>query len=218
MLPIVSVITPTMPGREEYLRQAIACARSQEYPGEIEIIVVTDKPHDIEDGADVATWCDRTLGEKRNRGCAEASGEIIVNFDDDDWSAENRIYSQVALLLETGKQVTGYDSILVNETRPLKVFRGDGFYPASAWWRMHNAGGLAAGTSLCYRRDWWATHPVPAVQCGEDDQFWAEAARAGVAVAVDGGNMICVTNHVGNVSKRSIGGASWEELPGDPRD
>jgi hypothetical protein len=38
-------------------------------------------------------------GEKRNRAAAEARGEIIVHWDDDDWSARWRLRYQVEELV-----------------------------------------------------------------------------------------------------------------------
>ena len=40
----------------------------------------------------------RVLGDKRNRLCELARGEIIVHWDDDDWHGRDRIARQVAAL------------------------------------------------------------------------------------------------------------------------
>lgn len=157
-----------------------------------------------------------TVGEKRNIACAMASGEIIVHFDSDDLSAPGRVADQVARLQDTGKQVTGYNGLLFHETRKVRVLEVGGMRPAGAWWRWRDMHGLAAGTSLCYRRDWWTYHQFLPENRAEDDLFYAEALKLGAAVAVDGRNLMCAVNHADCVSERLIGGAEWEELPEGP--
>ena len=159
-----------------------------------------------------------TVGEKRNIACAMASGEIIVHFDSDDWSAPGRVADQVARLQETRKQVTGYNAMLFRETRALRVVENGGTRPASTWWRWRDGKGLAAGTSLCYWRRWWEYHQFPAENLAEDDLFYAEALRADAAIAVDARGLMCATNHAGCISQRTIAGVEWEELPGNPYD
>lgn len=157
-------------------------------------------------------WCP-TLGEVRNLACREAEGNIICHFDDDDWSEPGRISDQVERLQVTGKNVTGYHSIVFRELRKVMLVDGGRLRETSGWWRWQSAERGAAGTSLCFTRDWWMDHPFPAVHGGEDDQFWAEARDCGAAISADGCEFMYATNHQGNFSGRSIGGVEWEEIP-----
>ena len=50
----------------------------------------------------------RTIGEKRNFGAGRARGAVIAHWDDDDYSAPDRLEDQVGRLLQSGKAVTGY--------------------------------------------------------------------------------------------------------------
>jgi hypothetical protein len=200
LTPLVSCICPTTPARAEFMRDAICSFLGQAYPY-LEWIAV--------DGS-------ATVGAKRNEACDRARGQIICHFDDDDVSRTGRVLDQVTRLMVSGKQVTGYHSLTFRELRPVRVLTDDGWRATSGWWRWRDKDGLAAGTSLCYWRDWWRTHPFKDHNTAQDDWFWADAISAGVAIAADGHDMICATNHYGCVSGRMIGGSEWEELKGDP--
>ncbi len=181
---LVSCICPTMASRREWLPKAIACFDSQTIE-EKELIVVDDSPSA------------RTLGDKRNLACARAKGEFIAHLDDDDWSAPGRLADQIALLVGTGKAVTGYHSMR--------------FTDGSRWWKNVNTSRFAFGTSLVYRRDWWQAHPFPSLQIGEDAHFVNAAAREKQLIAVDAGDLMYATNHPGNTSRRHIG-EGWIEV------
>src|SRR5260370_29785399 len=56
-----------------------------------------------------------TIGQKRNIGCAQAWGEIIVHWDDDDWMANWRLSYQVESLSSGDVDVSGLDSLLCYE-------------------------------------------------------------------------------------------------------
>jgi len=219
---LVTAIMPTR-GRPEMSRAAVECWRGQVWP-KLELVIVDDRDCPSFPAEDFTGYRIRytklserlTVGEKRNVACSMASGEIIVHFDSDDWSAPGRIADQVARLQATGKQVTGYSGMLFHETRKVRVLDVGGFRAAGAWWRWRGMHGQAAGTSLCYRRDWWLKHPFLPEQRAEDDLFYAEALRLGEAVSVDGRDLMCAVNHGDCVSERLIGGAEWEELPEGP--
>ncbi|HET6560907.1 MAG TPA: glycosyltransferase family A protein [Marmoricola sp.] len=91
--PLVSVVVPTR-GRPELVRRAVESVVAQDYPGELECIVVHDQ--EAPDGAlealgrpgrDVSVMVsDRTpgLAGARNAGRAQAKGDLIAACDDDD--------------------------------------------------------------------------------------------------------------------------------------
>jgi glycosyltransferase involved in cell wall biosynthesis len=47
-----------------------------------------------------------TIGAKRNRACAAARGEVIAQWDDDDWYGPRRLTAQVAPLLAGSADIT----------------------------------------------------------------------------------------------------------------
>ena len=221
MDPLVSCICPTMESRLSFLPRAIKSFMDQDYPN-LEMVVVWDGlPLLTEVGTldrPISHFsCACSLGAKRNLACSMAHGTIICTFDDDDQSRHDRVSHQVALLLESGKSVLGYQDLLVEEDRPINIITDAGKRRASRWWRWFGwTGDDATGSSLCYLREWWVGHPFIDANRGEDSAFFSEAYRVGKALSVPGGDRIMVTNHRGNISERLIGGAGWEELGENP--
>lgn len=82
--------------------------------------------------------------------------EILIHFDDDDWSHPNRITEQVALLQASGADVVGYSEMLF--WRTFEHFGAvDGSQREPEAWLFQCAKQLtpAVGTSLCYWRKTW---------------------------------------------------------------
>jgi O-antigen biosynthesis protein len=194
--PLVTCICPTMPERRAWLPRAIECFESQTYSPR-ELVIVGD---------------DLCLGDKRNLACSLGRGEIIAHWDDDDFSYPGRLADQVTQLIVSGKSVTGYHTLRFLDLCDTQIVENGRPRKASGWWRWRSQEGLAAGTSLCYRRAWWEHHPFPSVRLGEDDLFWREAMAAGEVIAVDGCRYLCATNHRDSISGRLAGGIEWEEL------
>lgn len=138
------------------------------------------------------------IGDKRNLAASMAHGEIIIHWDDDDFSAPGRIADQVARLQQSGKAVTGYHSMRFTDGR--------------RWWHYSGTRDYALGTSLCYRRDWWAAHPFDHVNVGEDGRFAKVAANAGQLISVDAGEMMYATIHPENTSPRQLSGSRWTRI------
>ncbi len=78
------------------------------------------------------------------------------------------------------------------------------------WWKYCGSSNYALGTSLVYRRSWWAQHQFPRLQVGEDNDFVHTAAR--VLTTADAGEMQWATIHDKNTSPRNLIGASWKPL------
>lgn len=189
-----------------WLPQAIACYRNQSYPrAKRELLIVADG----EDVRDLLPSDDDSIrlivldlpygysiGAKRNYGCSRARGEIVAHWDDDDYSAPFRLVDQAWRLQESGKSVTGYSAMR--------------FTDGQAWWQYS---GSVLGTSLCYRKTWWDTHPFAAVQVGEDNAFAAQARALGELVAPAGDpELMYATVHGNNTSPRSLSGSSWTRI------
>lgn len=189
--------------RRKLLRRAISCFRSQTHPNR-ELLILADG-EDVRDlvPADAPVRLlhlsgHAEIGAKRNLGCERAAGEIIAHWDDDDWSAPERLDDQVARLLASGRAVTGYRSMR--------------FTDGARWWLYRGAADYALGTSLCFRRAWWERHRFPALQIGEDNEFVRAAAATGQLETADAGELMWATIHAGNTSPRRLSGANWAEL------
>jgi glycosyltransferase involved in cell wall biosynthesis len=138
------------------------------------------------------------IGEKRNFGCEQARGEIVAHWDDDDWSAPERLADQVQRIIESGKPVTGYRSMR--------------FTDGQKWWMYEGSPKYIIGTSLCYRIEWWHTHRFASIQVGEDGRFVDEANSCQAALTVDAVDMMWATIHSGNTSPRDKGSSNWKEI------
>jgi len=102
----------------------------------------------------------RTTGAKRNRICQLAKGPIICHWDDDDWSAADRIQYQVGLLEKTSKPVTGFSDLLFwdcNEKKAKRFRSGVKRY--------------VCGTTLCYTKEFWQQHQFADRQQSSDNDF-----------------------------------------------
>ena len=209
----MTCICPTRANRRRYLPTAIQCFQGQTYPNK-ELLILQDGK-----GEDLGSICrdqpnvrflrypsERAIGTKRNLCCELAMGEIILHWDDDDWSFSNRIREQVDAIL-AGPPVAGYRTLHFFDERTGKAheYRGGVQY--------------VVGTSLAYRRSWWQEHKFRDFACGEDNDF-RDRAR-GVLAAMDGlGKMVALTHGAGT-SPRHINRTQWRsvdpsELPWRP--
>ena len=126
-LPSVSCVLPWGYG-DKWINMAIRCFLSQNYTGALELIVL-DNNEEMPSGG----WVDdrikyhhttrKPLGQLRNEANALATGEIICHFDEDDWSAPNRVAVQVERLLWSGKAVTGFHAMFYYDTETGNTYR-----------------------------------------------------------------------------------------------
>jgi glycosyltransferase involved in cell wall biosynthesis len=204
---LVSAIMPTR-GRPALARAAVESFRAQTW-GKKELLILDDgdSPSFPEPppGADIRYWRrpERLLiGEKRNLLCAAASGEVVIHFDDDDWSAPTRIADQVErLLANPAGQVTGFTSLV--------------FWSCKAGQAREWSGSLPCGTSLCYRLSWWKSHQFPRTQVEEDRMLAKGALLAGALVDEKKHRfqIVARAEHGGNTSTaKSILTRGWKTI------
>lgn len=160
--------------RPEMARRAVECFRAQTYPNKRLVVVnggfeLTHAP-DVVVGAAVGNL---SIGEMRNRanafailtqeGSAKVNPEVFMHWDDDDWSAPERMAEQVALLQSSGADAVGYNQMLFYDQTPGQF--------AGAWMYHNRDPRYALGTSLCYWRKTWERKPFPDTSIGEDTQW-----------------------------------------------
>ena len=87
--------------RRTFVPWAIEYFLRQDYPRK-ELVILDDGEHSVRDlvpsRPDVRYYREehpQILGDKRNRLCELARGEIIAHWDDDDWQAAQRLTYQV---------------------------------------------------------------------------------------------------------------------------
>ncbi len=189
--------------RREWLPEAIESYLGQSY-GLRELLIIADG----EDVRDLVPFHPgirlihveegRTIGDKRNYGVSQARGKFIAHWDDDDWSAPDRLLEQMHRLRGSGKAVTGYPQI--------------DFTDGVEWWRYNGDAGYAPGSSLLYEKEWALKHPFQPIQIGEDGQFCATAREFGQIVTAPSNGMLTATVHPGNTSPRNLGNEMWSKL------
>lgn len=147
----------------------------------------------------------RILGDKRNRLCDLARGEIIVHWDDDDWHSPDRLERQVAALEMSDADIVGLAAVT--------FLADDG---AQAWdYRWGGRQRWVYGASMAYRRDYWLRHRFPAIPTGEDTRFVLDARDARIHAMADTDWLIARV-HERNTSRKRTRGGYWSERPSGP--
>jgi glycosyltransferase involved in cell wall biosynthesis len=208
--PLVSCIMPTR-DRRGWVPQAIGYFLRQDF-ADAELVIVDDGEPAVRDLVPdhpriryLRVDGRRTIGAKRNLACAEARGELIAHWDDDDWYPASRLRRQVEALRAAGAAMCGTSQLY--------------FYQPSAgqaWRYAYAARGtpVLVGTSLLYRRQLWERSRFADIQVGEDVRF-VRAAAAAVHDLAD--PALCVaTIHAGNTSPRNPDALYWR--PHSPDD
>ena len=139
--------------RPALAKRAIDCFRAQTYPNkQILILENGDATHrPLQTDGVCQENRGRTVGELRNDAIAltlKSHAEIIMHWDDDDWSHPERIAEQVALLQSSGADAVGYREMLFwrEHGAPGNQINGTG----EAWIYRQTNPLYALGTSLCY--------------------------------------------------------------------
>ncbi|SEB21669.1 glycosyltransferase family 2 protein [Pedobacter hartonius] len=165
--PLVSCIMPTA-NRLSYSQLAINYFLHQDYPN-IELIIIDDGEEPISPIVPITNkikyWYDETpsiIGDKRNRACEKARGEIIVHWDDDDWYAPDWVSRQVDALVNSGADICGLSQI--NFLSSIENTRWTYTDPV-------NEVPWVYGGTLCYWKSFWARHKFENMQAGEDNAF-----------------------------------------------
>lgn len=210
--PLISCIMPTR-GRTELALQAVRYFQAQDYP-RLELVIVDDAGSDL--GSRLppdprirwqAVPPGMSIGAKRNLAVQHARGEIVAQWDDDDWYAPQRLRVQAAPILGGRADVT--------------ALRADVFFDLERWefWGCTEAlhrrlfvGNVHGGTLVYRRAVWGARASYPATSLAEDAAFLTRAVRTGARVErVDVPDLYLYLRHGAN---------AWRFDPGrhlDPR-
>ncbi len=194
--PLVSCVMPTW-NRRAFIPCAIDCFLRQTYEPR-ELVILDDGEEQIEDllpkDARIHYVFEdrrRITGDKRNRVNELARGELICHWDDDDWSAPDRIEFQVDLMQRTNKPVSGFRDLLfwdVNE-KSAKRFRS-----AIAEY--------VCGTTLMYRKDLWNAHRFRPKDMGSDNDF-VNPIGARIASSKDARHMVARIHRCHHTSSKN---------------
>ena len=208
LFPMVTCVMPTY-NRRAFVPHAIKYFQRQEYKNK-ELLVIDDGEDSIEDLIPtdnnikyVRLPKKITLGTKLNMGCSNASGSIIVHWDDDDWYSSDRISYQVAQLKKNKTEICG-----VNQLVYLDVKSETGFeyrYPK-------NQPKWLLGSTLCYERNLWKRNNFKDINVGMDGLFvWATPPEK-ISVLNDSSISVHLI-HDQNVSLKKTENERWRSYP-----
>jgi hypothetical protein len=185
--PKVTAMMPTC-DRRPFVEQSIRLFMAQDYPNR-ELVIVDDGADEVSDlvpaGAPVRYLRMRrpsTIGEKRNV-CARASdGDIIVQWDDDDWYGPARLSRQVGPLVAGRADLTAIQKSWVADLDEGRFYRR----------RLRAQGmaeSIAAGTIAMTSDLWRRSGQYPDASHREDVTIYRRARSLGArieSVANDG--------------------------------
>jgi glycosyltransferase involved in cell wall biosynthesis len=199
--------------RPELARQAVECFRRQTYDPIRRTLLIFDSGNDTDwyDSRcdvenefhaiiDTQGMRQRSIGTLRNEANEFVGGQVLIHWDSDDLSHENRIAEQVALLQSSGADVVGYNRMLFADCRvfgfdsdkmsvvdededSISIGTGNLINTPEAWIYT----GEILGTSLAYWRKTWERTPFSANHVlNEDGGFVSEVrGKGGKVVAED---------------------------------
>ena len=215
--PLISCIMPTR-GRTGFALQAVRYFQAQDYP-RLELVIVDDTGNDLGSRLPAderiryhAMPAGMSIGAKRNRAVELASGQIIAQWDDDDWYAPRRLSVQAAPILSGHADVT--------------ALRADVFFDLEKWefWgctpALHRRLFVSDvhGGTLMYRRSAWGPRAsYPPTSLAEDAAFLTRTIRAGARLArLDEPGLFVYLRHGANAWRFALGGhvdpSGWRRL------
>jgi len=215
--PLISCVMATY-NRRPFIPLALETFRTQTYLNR-ELVIVDDGDDRIDDllaGMPDVRYLrvDHriSLGAKRNLGCAEARGEIIALWDDDDWYASTRMERQAAPILSGDADITGLVNRFLLQLPQRKCWTVTGKLH-----RMMYAGDVPGGTMLFRRSIWEKGIRFPDYSLAEDAAFLREALRRGLRLVRvdDDGALFVYVRHGANTWSFEAGSflrpSGWRE-------
>lgn len=206
--PLVSCLMPTC-DRRRFMGRAIRYFLEQDY-GNRELLVVDDGADCVADlmPADpriryVRLPERRTIGAKRNLACEQAAGDLIVHWDDDDWSAPWRLRYQVEMFGDQDVDVSGLSGLLFCDPAAGLAWRYQ--YPSDRRPWVHDP-------TFCYRRSFWEQAPFPDANFGIDTRYLWNGSAKSIGVLPDS-SFYVARIHSGNTSRKNVADAWWQPRP-----
>lgn len=207
---LVSCVCPTA-DRRRYIPQVLQSFLSQTYPAK-ELVILDDGDEEIADLIPdhpsiryVKKSPRMNIPAKRNALARLAKGEIICHFDDDDWSAPDRVAEQVRHLRQfPAAGLVGFRSFLFWDE------------VAQAGYRYLGAPYYASGTSFCYRRGFWVQSPFPEhIDLSSDNAVVYRAARQKEVMTFEGAGLLVARLHGSHSNPKTINSAQYKPVPRD---
>jgi hypothetical protein len=217
-LPAVSCLMPTY-NRRAFAARAIRYFTPQVDPNR-ELVVLDDGEDPVEDLVprdDPAVRYLRldergTIGRKRQIACESADGDVMVQWDDDDWYGPTRLSRQVAPLAAGTADIAGILKGYLMDLPTFRFFKGG---PPLHEGNLHAS--IVAGTLAFTRPAWRSTGGYPDCSIGEEVALLRAVMERGgrVAPIVNDGMYICVRHHANSwrlYYDAQRGPAGWTEM------
>lgn len=179
-LPLVSVICPTTHDRKSYNETILNNFIRQDY-------INKKLTFDYNSG---------TIGDKRNRLCEAAVGEVICHFDSDDIYSDDWISESVRSLLVSRADIVGLSQLNFYDQAKQAGYQYTYNDPVRPW---------VAGATMCYLKSFWEKNRFVRWQTGEDQMF-CNGAAGGIPKIYDHGYIegFLASIHEGNTSRRQL--------------
>jgi glycosyltransferase involved in cell wall biosynthesis len=220
-VPLISCIMPTA-DRRAFVSLSLRTFQAQDWPNR-ELIIVDDG-HDAVGDLVAGTAGVRylrlpkrvSIGAKRNLACAEARGELIVHWDDDDWYGPARLSWQAAPIVAGQADITGLENRFV-----LQLPGGD-FWTTRRELHQRMFVGDVHGGTLMFRRSLFAEGlRYPEVNLAEDAAFLRDAMRRGRRLArLENPGLFVYVRHGRNAWQFEVGRfldpSGWEAVAAPP--
>jgi len=200
--------------RRMFVSQSIKYFQNQNYPNK-ELIIYdtgTDKVKDLVPNSKEIHYfssdSDLKLGEVRNAAIDLSKGDVIITWDDDDWSGENRISNQVQPIIKNEGNLTAITS----------SYRYD-MNIDQCWREIRKAGtSLAVNATLSFKKQIWEKFvKYPPCSMGEDAIFLRDCLKNELKLVILPNNsdyisITHLTNTFGKIDGHNTEMVSWEKI------
>lgn len=197
--PLVTAIMPTR-NRPDLALQSVRYFLRQDYTNSELIIIESGEPQLaslLPDSPRIRHICEpktRSIGAMRNLGCQNARGELIIQWDDDDWHGTKRISRQIAPMEDGEADVTALRDVTIFDVERWRFWK----WSADLHRRMLVRD--VHGGTLAFRRSIWerlARYPDRSL--AEDAAFLDLAVQRGARLMpVDADGLFIYVRHGGN--------------------
>ncbi|SRR5271166_2478227 len=214
-MPLISCIMPTRE-RSDFALQAVRYFQRQDYPN-TELVIIENGPPVLAASLPddpriqlISSDTSRSIGALRNIACQHARGEIVVQWDDDDWHGPKRVSRQVADIRAGEADITALRDATVFDLERWQ------FWKLSA--RLHRQMFVrdVHGGTLAFRRwVWERLARYPDRSLAEDAAFLDQAVRRGARLRAQSADGLFLYLRHSTNSWRLDGGqhGGWEAQP-----
>lgn len=205
MNQLVSCLCPTY-NRRQFIPKMLRCFETQDYKSR-ELIILDDGSDPIADLLPLDSRIQyyyeppkRNHGQKMNRCCELAKGDLVMVFDDDDWYAPDRISRQIAPFVDPQILLTGTSRLYYYVYGTQQAYRYQNWTPTK-W--------LAA---FALRKSVWENQKFEPLHSGADTRMINSLPQGSLKDLNDLGLLVS-TIHPTNASSKILPNVSFIEIP-----